>query len=781
MGCSNRCHEPVTGSRPEAGTAPRIVSFSSGAIRSHLNWLFDSETAGGVVPLPRVISWVSSFERPAAPRETKSKKRLDIQGLRMIAVVAVVINHLTNHPVGGFVGVDVFFVISGYLIGGHLLREFVETQRIHIGVFYRRRIRRLIPAALTVTILTILIAHSVFSIARFHQTWQDGLWATAFWANWHFIHVGTNYFSAGLPQSPFQHYWSLSVEEQFYVGWPLLLLIVGGAFQRFAGKRRQLGARQLAGVALAVAICVGSLAFAMGQSSSAVTSAYFSTFTRAWELGLGALLASVVPRLPTLSARVHTAFSWLGMLLIAVSLFTVHGGSGFPAPGAILPCVGAALVIAAGGGPARNFILTNRASVYVGDISYSVYLVHFPVIILLAAWMAKSDGADFYATAVLLTAGLSILLYSAIEQPILRSNWLLPRNERRTRERSYGASQVVIAGMFAVVLAFVGLALRHSTVSPAQPYQQLAAAVAAASSSSPAPTAPPASPGAVVAPSASPSASPTAAPTPALTALDAELRSALLTTSWPTLSPTIDAVTQGKTFPKDINACGNTAKPLPDQCTWGPANATHTIELVGDSNSIAWAETFRTILTQEPTWKVRVMGGFACEFADQVFHKTDQAVAAQCLPRNNLVIADIEKTRPDLLVLTNLTMGDDQMGSVENELEKVKSYVGKIVVLDAPPEVKDPHSCYTPSSTPADCASPVSNDYKTWVKNDALVAADLGGQAVDVTNWFCVSGFCPAFAGTVPTRWDGTHQSSAYAVQLAPVLLEAFKNAHIFT
>jgi hypothetical protein len=155
--------------------------------------------------------------------------------------------------------------------------------------------------------------------------------------------------------------------------------------------------------------------------------------------------------------------------------------------------------------------------------------------------------------------------------------------------------------------------------------------------------------------------------------------------------------------------------------------------------------------------------------------------SVQCLPRNNAVIADIQKTRPDLLVLTNLTMGTDQMGSVANELEKVKSYVGKIVVLGAPPEVKDPHACYTPSSTPANCASPVSNDYKTWVKNNALVATELGGVAVDVTDWFCVSGFWPAFAGTVPTRWDGTHQSSAYAVKLAPVLLEAFKNAHIFT
>ncbi len=733
------------------------------------------------MPVPRIIDWLSSFERPAARRETESKKRLDIQGLRMIAVVAVVVNHLTNHPVGGFVGVDVFFVISGYLIGGHLLREFVETRRIHIGVFYRRRIRRLIPAALTVTALTVLVAHSVFSNARFHQTWQDGLWATAFWANWHFIHVGTNYFSAGLPQSPFQHYWSLSVEEQFYVGWPLLLLIVGGGFQLLAGARRRLGARQVAGIALAVAICAGSLAFAMGQSSSNATSAYFSTLTRAWELGLGALLASLVPRLPRLSAHVNTAISWLGMALIGVSLFTVQGSHGFPAPGAILPCVGAALVIAAGGGPVRNFILTNRASVYVGDISYSVYLVHFPVIILLAAWMSKSAGAYFYGTALLVTLGLSILLYSAIEQPILRSNWLLPRNERRTKTaRSYGSNQPVIAGMFAVVIAFVSLAFWHASDSSAQPYQQLAAAVSAATTAPAAPTPPAASAsaGATVGPSASASAIP---PTPLLTALQGELRSALLAASWPTLSPTIDAVTQGKTFPKDINACGNVSKPLPDQCTWGAASATHTIELVGDSNSIAWAETFRTLLTDEPTWKLRVVGGFACEFADQVFHTKDQAVAAQCLPRNNAVIADIQKTRPDLLVLTNLTMGTDQMGSVANELEKVKSYVGKIVVLVAPPEVKDPHACYTPSSTPANCASPVSNDYKTWVKNSALVATELGGVAVDVTDWFCVSGFCPAFAGTVPTRWDGTHQSSAYAVKLAPVLLEAFKNAHIFT
>jgi peptidoglycan/LPS O-acetylase OafA/YrhL len=139
-----------------------------------------------------------------APAATsRAHRRADIQGLRAVAVLAVVANHLTRRPAGGFVGVDVFFVISGFLITGLLSREFDRTGRISIAGFYRRRVRRLIPAASVVTVVTVLVAARLFPAPRLHSTVVDAVWATLFAANWRMIRTGTDYFAADLPPSPF--------------------------------------------------------------------------------------------------------------------------------------------------------------------------------------------------------------------------------------------------------------------------------------------------------------------------------------------------------------------------------------------------------------------------------------------------------------------------------------------------------------------------------------------------------------------------------------------------
>ena len=247
-------------------------------------------------------------------------KRRDIQGLRAVAVVAVVVNHLTGHPVGGFVGVDVFFVISGYLITGILLRDLGARLGPlgYLTTFYKRRVRRILPAAVLVIALTLLAAHQVFGTSRFASTRSDGWWSLIFWANWHLVDVNTNYFTAGGPVSPLQHYWSLAVEEQFYIVWPILIFLVAIG----AGRRRS-----SVGLA-ALAVCGISLAIAAAQSTSEPTTAYFSSLTRGWELGLGALLAC----LPGVRAPrwVLSLLAGAGTALIAASLFVTHQAGGFP-------------------------------------------------------------------------------------------------------------------------------------------------------------------------------------------------------------------------------------------------------------------------------------------------------------------------------------------------------------------------------------------------------------------------------------------------------------------
>ena len=259
--------------------------------------------------------------RSHTPRARKAVFRADVQGLRMVAVVAVILDHLLHWPAGGFVGVDIFFVISGFLITGLLLREHERTGTISFWGFYRRRIKRILPAATVVVILTVAAGYLLLSRVRATDTLWDGIWASLFAANWNYATEGTDYFQPDVAVSPLQHYWSLSVEEQFYFVWPWLMLLIlwVGAKARSGATSRSALAVQLA----IVAIVVGSFVWSVWETLSSPTWAYFSTFSRAWELGIGAAIAVFAKACARIPDGWRPALGWLGLGGIAVSLFVV--------------------------------------------------------------------------------------------------------------------------------------------------------------------------------------------------------------------------------------------------------------------------------------------------------------------------------------------------------------------------------------------------------------------------------------------------------------------------
>lgn len=261
--------------------------------------------------------------------------RRDIQGLRAIAVIAVIVNHVIAWPSGGFVSVDVFFVISGFLITGLLLRDHERSGRISLGRFYARRVRRIVLTALTVIVVTAAVGYFLFNTARSLSTTWDGIFSVLFVSNWHFTAVGTDYFHATDPASPLQHFWSLSVEEQFYVVWPLLMIVV----LALAATLVKTPARRRIVLALVMALLVAaSFGYALWQTQSAPTAAYFSTFSRAWELGAGALLAIgalLFARLPT---GIRFVLGWGGLIALLASFVLVSDAT--PFPGRRCPCRG---------------------------------------------------------------------------------------------------------------------------------------------------------------------------------------------------------------------------------------------------------------------------------------------------------------------------------------------------------------------------------------------------------------------------------------------------------
>ena len=232
--------------------------------------------------------------------------RPDVEGLRAVAVALVVLYHANvPHITGGFVGVDVFFVISGFVIACLLLRERAATGHTSILGFYARRARRIIPAATLVILATVLLSYHFLGFVEGNNAAVDGRWAAVFLSNFHFSASGTNYLSSFLPPSPLQNYWSLSVEEQFYAVFPLLLLVVANAKGRLSFNARL-------GAVLSIIIC-GSFALSVVQTSTSPTAAFFSPFTRAWELALGAIVALGTKKMVKIPSTLAAVVTWLGL------------------------------------------------------------------------------------------------------------------------------------------------------------------------------------------------------------------------------------------------------------------------------------------------------------------------------------------------------------------------------------------------------------------------------------------------------------------------------------
>src|SRR5262249_34771430 len=333
--------------------------------------------------------------------------RADLQGMRAVAVTLVVLNHVGLRGFGGgYVGVDVFFVLSGFLITGLLLSEARKTGSISLKKFYMRRARRILPAALLTLIATDIAAYYLTNFVRAKQAIDDSIWTAFFAANIHFAHQATNYFDRGQPPSPLFHYWSLAVEEQFSLVWPALL---GAAFlaARAVKRRGPVAAGALAGV-----ITVLSLIWSIHDTRTNPQGAYFSPFVRAWELGLGALLVFVAPVLSRSPRLVRASAGWAGLAAILVASATFTSQTAFPDSAALLPTVGAALVIAAGLGEAGRFAAARVLSLgpfrWLGDRSYALYLWHWPFLVLAAQYvghpLSKEENFMLVAAAVALSA-----------------------------------------------------------------------------------------------------------------------------------------------------------------------------------------------------------------------------------------------------------------------------------------------------------------------------------------------------------------------------------------
>jgi peptidoglycan/LPS O-acetylase OafA/YrhL len=673
-------------------------------------------------------------------------------------VVLVVVNHLTRHPAGGFIGVDVFFVISGFLITGLLVQETERRGRLSFRGFYARRIRRILPAALTVLVAVTVTAHVIFRGARVAQTVSDVWWALGFAANIHFARIGTDYFQADRAASLVQHFWSLAVEEQFYLVWPVVIVVVLSLLGRRMAAAR---ARTLLLVVVVLA-SVASFGFSVVQTRDTATVAYFSSPGRAWELGIGATLAIAADPLRRLGARLGRARGplWLlGLAGVGASAFIVStpapgatAGPGFPAPWAALPVGFAAVLLAAGAsGPVGSWgtVLTNPVSRYLGRISYSLYLWHWPVIVVTATLIPHAPGYR-YPIAVLAMLGLSIASYHFIEDPCRH----LGLRHRRTAPTRVRRPAIAAAGCLALVAVLGALVPQRG--APDLP-------AARASGLLPLPTQDVA---------------------PAPPALAAAISASLSAAHFPALTP---GLAQQGTARAHWGGC---SVPTPDEvsrCTFGStASGAKLAVVIGDSMAMSWLPGVESALGG---WGIVGLTLEGCPAADIPVYDTNDRYDTDCDTHHAWAVREAVALHPQLVILSSAEDTLDRLASratgaeartqYEAALRRTIGQLGpgdgrRVVTLAPPPKAGALTDCDTTGGIPADCVRPISNDWAWLAEAERGAVTSTGSSYVDTRGWFCDSaGFCPSFVGTTAVRWDSEHLTDVYARSLATPLRQA--------
>ncbi|PBJ83625.1 hypothetical protein CMZ84_03805 [Lysobacteraceae bacterium NML93-0399] len=661
--------------------------------------------------------------------------RLEIQALRAIAVLAVLVFHIWPAALpGGYVGVDVFFVISGYLITGILFRQFDATGRIQVGTFYVRRIRRLLPAA-AVVLIAVAFLLPLLPATRWEETVSGIVASTLYVQNWWLGAQAVDYLAAESAPSAVMHFWSLSVEEQYYIAWPLLLMLLG--LLPAAVKRRP--GRIFA--AMVLLVVVASLAYSIWLTSTNPALAYFSTLTRAWELGVGGLLA-VTTRWKTLPQAIRDALAWCGLAMIAFAVVRFDETTPFPGYAAALPVLGTALVIMGRDSPRRfsaYTLLRARVLQYLGDISYSLYLWHWPVIVFYAAVAGRSPG---------LVDGIALLVVSCA---LAHQTKVLV--EDRFRDAGCGPSASLRAFGLAALCILACLAAAWAATRPWDTSREDALAGGIAASS---PDDRPTHPGALVL-------------TDNIVAAPAEILP----------SPE----NAKKDFPAPyLQRCmarGSSSKV--EVCTYGNPHGEMHVVLAGDTYAAQWQPALESIAAANG-WRLDVVVKTGCALGDATPVDSDGNPSAGCQTWRDAASERIREWKPDLLLIAQSPSSRVSAGGSRNErvtalagsmatfANRLAIYTGSVAFLRGTPnlgracaEVDDIGKCELPRSKALTDTDP------------ALLASRnvAGAHLLDLSDALCLPEQCGAVVGNVPVYRNSGHLTATYSRTLAPALARA--------
>ncbi|MDA2890731.1 acyltransferase family protein [Mycolicibacterium sp. BiH015] len=702
-----------------------------------------------------------------APRSAHWEFRADIEGLRAVAVLAVVLFHAEVPGIsGGFVGVDVFFVISGFLITGLLWREVASTGTVKLSSFYGARARRLLPASAAVGVATMIGAAILLPVLQAHAAMGDGIASALYVSNYWFILRGVDYFANTLPPSPFQHYWSLGVEEQFYLVWAPMIL--GAAW--FVRRRRGRSADQPAPSPRAFVTVLALVAFSSFLLSFVATYvvpavAYFSLPTRAWQLALGGLVALTAVHWRRLPQRAAAVAGWTGLGLILLACVWLTPETLYPGTAAVLPTLGAVLVIGAGCAAATHGcgrVLAVSPMRAVGRVSYSWYLWHWPVLVFAPLVVGHSLGLAGRLAAAMVSLGLAVLTLRYIENPLR----FAPRI-RSSGWRSLGLGAVATATAVCVGAAL--MVIVPTPIGRGVPASTLAFAVTPV-------------------PKGSPFGAYDAAVRQAFGDVQAAVAASADLRDVPSnLDPPL-ADAPGESNAVLFGGCLRTPfQSGQPECAAGDIESTTTVALVGDSHAAMWNPAFRKV-ADERRWRLEMMAKGACPLLDlpitNPLRRLLQLVQ-HCEQWRAEIMERLRAERPQLVVLgswrgygaeeslTGFRAYDSVwLQSLTRLVQQLRDTGAEVLVLGPVPNPQA--SVPICLSGHLDDVAACSPDRSVAVDGAGIAAETAateaaGGHYVDVTDLFCTDRRCPVIVGNTLVYFDSYHLTIEYSELLAPV------------
>lgn len=684
--------------------------------------------------------------RDTGPRDsvgTVTRRFLpEVQALRALAVALVVIYHLRPDVIpGGYIGVDVFFVISGFLITGHMLREVQATGRLRLGHFWANRARRILPASLLVVAVVLLTTPIFMPITDWAEISRQGIASVLYVQNWALVGNAVDYLASDTSATPFQHFWSLAVEEQFYILWPLVVLAAAVVAHRSRRGPRALTAALL--VAFGVLIAA-SFAWNLISVNNQDPAAYFATTTRLWELGAGGLLA-VTLRYTERFRLARSALALAGFGAIAVGALALTAKTPFPGTAALLPVLGTMAVIAAGrtaGLGSLSWIVDRAPVQWLGNVSYSLYLWHFPAIV----WFTEYADGEPTKLESLGLLGLMLVAASAsytfVEQPLRSTAWL-----KNHDPRSLGLAATSMALACALTLVPT---MRAAGVE--REWDALADTIDVSTEMG-------GSYGAAA-------------------AADGEL----------------DVLTNGATAirPNPINAEDDTEIALRSPCEepefstgsskvceYGDPTSDTVVALIGDSHA-RMLSTPLVNLAEERGWRLLGFYHNSCPFS----YEQRDLKADSCKLLNEETMEQLREVRPDAVVTSYL--GKSQFRDTGTGMEPgVKGFAdlwndlyalgADVYVVKAVPDARPKAAACVARNydRPERCA--IDRD-KVMVNRELVdKAAELAPHTsvIDLTDFFCGPDKCEQVVGNVLVFRDTSHITDAFALSLQPYLARA--------